>query len=486
MKRVILLLMLVTAVLLFGFAATVSAQEPERVSQIGVSQLAPSADVHIPSAQGRLVIPKSSMVQTPPAGHKFVAHTNIRIFMPPGVTPDELPPFRGYGFETPASLACVYDLVEAESDWKCNPNSFTSATDNPSGGSHSIAIVDAYDDPNAASDLEKFSSQFGLAYTPSQFQVVDAITNNNTVYNATTCPDCCPGYVPVDPTGGWEVEESLDIEWSHAMAPDAKIYLVEACTDYDTDLQQAVLVANNLVQCGQTEIGAGGVLGTCPAGSAGKGEVSMSWGGGEFMGENASDACANLDDSCFTTPNIVYFASSGDSPGVSWPSTSPNVVSAGGLTNRRNPSTFDFIGQTPWVDAGGGQSAIEAQPGYQKHWGVQAACGTMWRCVPDLSFDADPYTGVYVYDSFTAPPYVWWVIGGTSLSAPALAGIVNRAGSFAASSNAELTKIYNNMSNSRDFTDVFSGYCGFYMGFSARFGWDFCTGIGADKGYEGK
>jgi kumamolisin len=256
-------------------------------------------------------------------------------------------------------------------------------------------------------------------------------------------------------------------------------------------------VANNLVQCGQTEINpTTGFVGTCPAGSKGKGEVSMSWGGGEFTGENAPTCTFNptiptegLADACFTTPNVVYFASSGDSPGVEWPSISPNVVSAGGLTNRRNPTTFNWIQQTGWVDAGGGQSAIEKQPGYQSsHPGVQAVCGTMWRCDPDLSFDADIYTGVYVYDTFPLQgAYQNWLIGGgTSVSAQSLAGIVNSAGGFAASSNAELTTIYNNMSDAKDFFDITSAYCGPYMGFAALTGRDFCSGVGADKGYAGK
>jgi subtilase family serine protease len=105
-----------------------------------------------------------------------------------------------------------------------------------------------------------------------------------------------------------------------------------------------------------------------------------------------------------------------------------------------------------------------------------------------LSFDADPYTGVYVYDSYPyyGYAYYWWVVGGTSVSAPSLAGIINSAGSFAASSNAELTTIYMNMSSAADFTDITSAYCGPYMGFAAGIGWDFCSGVGADKGYAGK
>jgi subtilase family serine protease len=474
-------MVLAAALLLFGFAMSLPAQESAPGHPIEVSEQAHPAPVHYPSVPGTLVIPKSSMPKTPPPGHKFVAHTNIEIFIPAGVTPESLPPYPGYGYETPASLACVYGLVTEPSGARpnCNPNN--NSLSNPSGGSNTIAIVDAYDDPAAPGDLAWFSLQFGLPLALTQFQAVWADTANSS---------CYPMGVPIDPSGGWEIEEATDIEWAHAMAPSATIYLVEACSETDTDLQQAVLVANNLVQCGNPEIGAEGVLGTCPAGSTGKGEISLSWGGYEFYGESASDGCAALDDSCFTAPNVVYVASSGDSPGVIWPGASPNVVSAGGLTNRRNPATFNFESQTGWVFGGGGQSAVESQPSYQSsHSGVTAVCGTTWRCVPDVSFDADPYTGVYVYDTFPIDGFEylqWLVAGGTSISAPALTGIINRAGAFAASSSAELTTIYNNMTNTGDFTDITSAYCGFYMGFTAGTGWDFCTGVGAVKGYAGK
>jgi subtilase family serine protease len=480
MKRSIEVMTLATTLLLFGFATCLPAQESAPGHPIEVSEQAQPTPVHIPSAPGRLVIPKSSLPQTPPAGHKFAAHTNIEFYIPAGVKPEEAPPFPGYGYETPASLACVYGLVTEPSGASpnCNPNSTTA---NPTGGSKTIAIVDAYDDPAAPGDLAWFSLQFGVPLTLTQFQVVWANTASSS---------CLVTGVPIDPTGGWESEEALDVEWAHAMAPKATIYLVEACSETDSDLQQAVLVANNLVQCGQTEINSTtGALGTCPAGSTGKGEVSMSWGGTEFTGQNASDNCASLDDSCFTAANVVYVAAAGDEPGVAWPGTSPNVVSAGGLTNRRNPTTFNFIQQTGWVFGGGGQSAIEAQPSYQQISGVQTVCGTKWRCVPDVSFDADAYTGVYVYDTFPIEGFEylqWLVTGGTSVSAPSLAGIINSAGSFAASSAAELKTIYTNMGNTKDFTDITSAFCGNYMGFTAGTGWDFCTGVGAVNTFAGK
>lgn len=460
-----------TVVLWFGFPASLSAQMP---GPIKVSEPVHLGNVRIATAQGTLVIPSSSLQQTPPAGEKFAAHTDVEIFMPAGVTPDELPPFADFGFETPASLACVYSLVTPLAAG-CNPNSTTT---NPSGGSGTIAIVDPFDDPEIYGDLAFFSLQFGIPLTLDQFQVVQAVTLGSS---------CFGGSVPIDETGGSEIEEALDVEWAHAMAPAAKIFLVEGCSNFASDLQQGVKVANNLVRCGLTEINpTTGVVGTCPSTSTGKGEVSMSWGGPEFEGENGSTGCAAIDDSCFTTPGVVYVAASGDSPGVQWPSTSPNVVSAGGLTTRRNPATFNFIQQTAWVDAGGGPSAIEAIPSYQS--GVASVVGK-FRGTPDLSFDADPITGVYVYDTFPIDLFEffqWFVVGGTSVAAPSLAGIINRAGGFSASSNAENTKIYTNRAVTTDFSNITSAYCGPYQGFTAGAPYSFCGGVGADKGYTGK
>ncbi|MFZ0759071.1 MAG: hypothetical protein WAM69_03895 [Candidatus Sulfotelmatobacter sp.] len=476
MKRSIEFSMAVlTALMLLGVAKSTPAQETKPGLPTEVSEQAQTAPRHYPSSPGTLFVPKSSLPQTPPAGHRFAANTNVQVFLPHGLTPDEAPPFAGYAYETPASLACHYGLVTTTASPACNPNSTTVV---PTGGKNTIAIVDAYDDPSAPGDLAWFSLQFGVPLTLPQFQVVWA----------ETAASSCYGYgVPTDITGGWEVEESLDIEWSHAMAPSANIYLVEACSNYDSDLQQAVLVANNLVQCGKTEINSTtGVVGKCPTGSSGKGEVSMSWGGSEFVGEGAADGCATLDDSCFTGTGIVYFASTGDSPGVIWPGTSKNVVAAGGTTVRRNPSTGNFETEAAWVFGGGGQSELEARPTYQSS--VSSIVGA-WRGLPDLAFDADPYTGVWVYDTFPVEGYEyyeWLVVGGTSVASPSLAGIVNRAGGFSASTDAELTKIYANKAVAADFTDVTYGFCGFYMGFSVPAGWDFCTGVGVDKGYAGK
>ncbi len=382
--------------------------------------------------KGTIVIPDSSHERLIDVGKR--AHTNIRMFVPAGgfQSPQPMvgPPYSGYFYETPASIACVYHLVAVVSG--CNPNTVTK---NPTGGSKAIAVVDAYDDPHAASDLVFFSNQFGLP--AATFSVVYA-----------------SGTKPAGDLG-WELEESLDIEWAHAMAPSAKIYLVEAASNSFTDLLTAVQKANTLVA------------------AAGGGEVTMSWGGSEVAGETSYD-------SYFTTSGIVYFASAGDTPGTSYPSTSPNVVSAGGTTLRRNPATGAFKTESAWTDGGGGLSAFEAIPSYQSV--ISTIVGGA-RGVPDLSADADPNTGVWVYDSGTGG---WWVVGGTSVSSPILAGIVNRAGSFATSTNAELTTIYNNRTITTDYKDTTTGFCGPYMGYSAMSGWDFCTGVGSPKTLVGK
>ena len=123
--------------------------------------------------KGTLFVPASSQPQKIPPGHKFAAHTNVELFQPAGLSPDEAPPEAGFFYETPASLACHYGLVTTSAAPNCNPNT---TTVNPTGGSKTIAIVDAYDDPSAPGDLAWFSLQFGITLAQSQLEVVFANT----------------------------------------------------------------------------------------------------------------------------------------------------------------------------------------------------------------------------------------------------------------------------------------------------------------------
>jgi subtilase family serine protease len=395
---------------------------------------------------GSPIIPDSNRANAGDAGQR--AHTNFRYFAPETASPSEAPPESGLGYETPASLACLYGVVQSIPG--CNPND---TTNTPWGGSRTIVIVDAYDDPNAAADLKAFSEQFGLPFSREKFHVV---------YASGKIP-------PEDPTGNWEMEESLDIEYAHAMAPHATLYLVEANSNNDSDLYPAVQVASNLVACGRTT--------ACPPGSRGRGEVSISWGEDEYAQETSFD-------STFTSPGVVYLAAAGDNAGVIYPCASPNVVCAGGTSTARNEYTGNLIEEIAWSDAGGGVSFYEPIPGYQSGIPAIARQVGVNRGVPDISADANPNTGAWVLDTNAVPGAGWWIVGGTSLAAPTVAGIVNAAGHFAASSTAELTTIYSSQS-AGSFNDITYGACGNYSGtFSAR-GWDLCTGFGSPKNLGG-
>jgi subtilase family serine protease len=238
------------------------------------------------------------------------------------------------------------------------------------------------------------------------------------------------------------------------MAPMATIYLVEAQSNDLNDLLCAVAVASDLVA------------------QAGGGEVSMSWGTFEFPGEI-------LLDSTFDTPQVVYLAASGDGPGVSWPSSSPNVVSVGGTTLNTNAMTGEVELESSWEGTGGGESAYEPSPSFQNS--IASVAG-QYRATPDISAVANPYTGVWVLDTLSEGS-TWYIVGGTSVPTALMAGIVNAASSFFDSSAAELGAMYRHFC---DFEDVKVGSCGLYLGTFATAGWDFCTGLGSPRGYAGK
>ena len=366
------------------------------------------------SGQATVLIPDSS--KEAPEDRGVAAHTNHLVLVSPAFTGT------APAGETPQSIRPVYNLPST-------------------GGSNVIVIVDAFDYATAENDLGVFSAQFGL---PSCTTANGCFTK---VFASGSKPraNC-----------GWGQEAALDIEWAHAMAPNAKIVLVEAATNSFTNLFAAVDVASQYI-----------------ANHGGKGEVSMSWGGSEFSSEASNDFH-------FTTSGVVYFASSGDTGGVTiYPGVSTNVVSAGGTTINRN-SSGAFVSETGWSGSGGGPSTFEPRPGYQS--GVAAIVGTQ-RGVPDFSFDADPNSGVSVYDSTRCQGNSGWLVfGGTSVASPSLAGIVNLAGAFASGSQVELSTIYSNLGTSA-FRDILSGTAG---SFSATTGWDFVPGVGSNQGLSGK
>ena len=386
--------------------------------------------------EGTIITPGSSQFRPEDAGVR--AHTNVELFQPKDHP--HLYNSKPTGkFENPASLACVYGVTKKVTG--CNPETLTTVA---TGGSRVVAIVDAFDDPNVMSDLSVYSTQYELpAITGANFQVVYAT-----------------GTQPIqDSTGGWELEESLDVDMVHALAPNASIILVEAATNKNKDLLQAEKVAAKLVS------------------EAGGGEVSNSWGGGEWSKED------NLED-FFTKPGVVFFASAGDKPGTEFPSVMSHVVGVGGTYIERSESG-DYTGEVSWPSTGGGPSAYVPVPTYQT--AVASIVGTQ-RGVPDVSLDASPASGAWLYDTI---PYHgntldWAVVGGTSLASPASAAIVNNAGHFKKLSTLELADIYAHYGKAKDFRDIVSGTCNNGGETKAVKGWDFCTGVGASIGTGGK
>lgn len=408
---------------------------------------------------GRIVLPQSGVQRAEDIGLR--SRTQFKILVPAGrpegvigfseaeFTPEATQPISGIYAETPASLACLYQLVAVTSG--CNPASLNTVA---TGGSRAIAIVDAYDYPTALADLTAYSKQFGVAApTSATFTVA---------YPGATKPQPDPDCAQYGGWSCWASESALDIEMAHAVAPSAHLYLVEANSNSNADLMAALAKAISLVQ------------------AAGGGEVSMSWGGDEFPTESKSD-------SAFTGGNVVFFAASGDGEGTSYPNVSPNVVSVGGTTISRNPSNLNFQSEIAWEDTGGGFSQYEARPAFQS--GISALVGTQ-RGVPDVAAVGNPRTGVWVYNSYEnnygGTLYAWSIFGGTSVATPLWAAIVNHSGHFSASTAAEETLIYANAKTAADFRDITAGTCGYYEGWPAVSGWDPCSGNGAPLGAAGK
>src|SRR5712691_863852 len=208
----------------------------------------------------------------------------------------------------PSAIQAVYNLSGLSSS-------------SGAGAGQIIAIVDAFHDPNALSDLNTFNSQYGYA----QLSTCTSLSQSGPCFEQVFAQGKQPRV-----NAGWVLEESLDIEWAHAEAPAAKIVLVEAATNSSTNLFGAVVAANNL----------------------GASVVSMSWGGGEASGDTSLDAD-------FTHAGTFYTASSGDSGhGVIYPSSSPNVIAVGGTTlNGCSGTSCNFTSETAWSGSGGGISA---------------------------------------------------------------------------------------------------------------------------------
>jgi hypothetical protein len=338
-------------------------------------------------------------------------------------------------FLTFSTISGTFLHPQAWDDWEANPMYISPFAGSPTpigyspdklrtaynlpalgGAGTTIAIIDAYDTPDILNCFNTFSNQYGLP---------DNSTGNFIVHKM-------PGTILTD--SNWSLETCLDVEWTHAIAPNAKILLVEAVSNSRNNLLSAVDYATSQP----------GVV-----------TVSMSWGDNEFS------SIVNFD-SHFNKPGITFFAASGDDgSNVIWPAVSANVVSVGGTTLNLKPDGI-VISEIAWRNSSGGVSKYIAKPIFQTNFGLTYAN----RAVPDVSYNGDPSTGVAVYNGS------WWKVGGTSAGAPQWAAI------HALGLSATNVNLYNRAKSafSSYFRDITEGSN--YVN-STTPGYDLVTGLGS-------
>ncbi len=377
-----------------------------------------------------LLFPESSVARWYDAG--LAAHSHVIIWNGAEQRPD----YRRFAM-TEDSNVFSGPAARATTPAGFGPSDVRAAYNIPSlSGTKAIAIVDAYHYATALNDFNVFAKMYGLPLETSTNATLATNTHFQVVYQGTTAPSV---------NSGWNMEAALDIEWVHAIAPNAKIYLVEANSSSLNDMYAATKKAATLANVK---------------------EVSMSWGAGEYSGETSAD-------STFSATGVVFFASSGDTTAVQeYPSESPNVVAVGGTSLVM--SNGAVTKETPWSGAGGGISKYEAIPSYQKS--IASYVGTK-RGAADVCAIADPNTGVAVYDSTTVSGRSgWMVVGGTSLACPVTAAITNVSGSFLGSSPLELAKIYGGLGGA-NFRKI--------SGPTPKATWYYAVGVGSPLGTKG-
>jgi subtilase family serine protease len=324
------------------------------------------------------------------------------------VGPNAIPSGSGYG---PAQFQAAYNLTAA------------SAAD---GSGTTVAVVDAFNDPTAASDLATYRSAAGLpALTAGQF----------TVYNQNGQTSPLPATAPA--SDDWTLEESLDVDMVSAICPLCKIDLVEATND----------TGNGLFVAEQTA-----------ATTLGAKYISNSWGGRETSSDTA------MDSQYFGVSGVVYTASGGDSAysgGVIYPATSPHVVGVGGTTLNTASNSRGWT-ESVWKTSstegtGSGCSAVEPRPSWQSSISlITAACSH--RVDNDVAADADPNTGAAVYDT-TNGNGGWNEVGGTSESSPMIAAVFALAGNNGNGGNNAADSIYTHTGSLFEVTASNNGTC---------------------------
>jgi subtilase family serine protease len=311
------------------------------------------------------------------------------------------------------------------------------------GDGQTVAIVDAYDDPDAESDLATFRSQFGIPSCTTANGCFEKLNQEGDQGNY--------------PSGdmGWGLEISTDLDMVSTICPHCDIVLVEADSNSFSDLFAAEAEAVSL----------------------GAHVVNNSWGSGEFSGETS-------DDSSFNVQGVAFTASSGDGAyqgGVQYPSASPYVTSVGGTELSPGKNKRGWI-EKPWVTPGipptqgstSGCSAYESKPSWQKDHG----CSN--RTTVDVSAVA---TDVLGYDTYESGGGGWYFLYGTSVAAAIIAGVYGLAGNAAAQSKPPAAIAYARRGDLYDITGgLATGICSPSYLCNAIKGYDGPTGLGTPRG----
>jgi subtilase family serine protease len=311
------------------------------------------------------------------------------------------------------------------------------------GAGKTIAIVDAYDDPNAEADLAKYRSYYGLS----------SCTTANGCFKKVSQTGSTTALPSAD--SGWAEEISLDLDMASAVCPNCNILLVEAKSATMANLGTAV---NRAVTLGAKY-------------------VSNSYGGSE------SSSDTSYDSSYFNHPGVAITVSAGDEGyGAEYPAASKYVTSVGGTALKTSSTTRGWT-ETVWNTSstegtGSGCSAYDAKP----TWQTDTGCSK--RTISDVSAVADPATGVSVYDSYGVTAG-WYTFGGTSASSPIIAAVYALAGTPGSSTYpASYPYAHAGTSALNDVTSGSNGTCSSSASYlcTARSGYDGPTGVGTPEG----
>lgn len=351
------------------------------------------------------------------------------------------------------------------------------------GKGQTIIIIDSYGSPTIKKDLKTFDAGYGLPAPPS-FRILSPL-----------------GTKPFDPNNstmvGWAYETSLDVEWSHAYAPDANIILMTSpvpetqgiegmpqflyLEQYALDHRLGKIISQSWATTENTLFGSGGR------------QVIISF--DNFYQQAANDG-------------VTVFSSTGDSgvantnkagkqypfPTVNFPASDPWVTAVGG-TSLTASTNGTYQSESGWSGSGGGVSQYFSEPDYQTtnlpRSDQKILKGS--RGIPDISFNADPNTPVLIYASFVPGQAGYYFIGGTSEGSPSWAGItadgdqldVKTTGHTLGSINQSLYELANSSNYGNDFHDVTVGNnsAGGLTGYNCTTGWDPVTGWGSPQAY---